>query len=114
MTFTHLQIRTGYSFYQSTVQIEPLVERAKEMKFDALALTDEAVLYGAISFYQACLQHGIKPIFGLTLSLYHEGDTVKCILLAKSNKGYKNLINISTNIQAYETYEVEELFEETE
>ena len=31
----------------------------------ALALTDHGVMYGAIPFYKACREHGIKPIIGM-------------------------------------------------
>lgn len=89
MSFTHLQIRSGYSFMESSVQIAPLIQRAKQLDFKALALTDEGVLYNAIPFYKACLAHGIKPIFGLTLTFMYENDEVEAIVLAKTNKGYE-------------------------
>ena len=50
MSFTHLQVKSGYSLMNSTITIPKLVERAHELNFDALALTDEGVLYGAIPF----------------------------------------------------------------
>lgn len=114
MTFTHLQVRSGYSFYKSSAQIESLVKRAKQLQFSSLALTDEAVLYGAIPFYNACRTNNIKPIFGLTLLVDHHDNITECILLAKSNEGYKNLIQISTNIQAYNKQTFSELFKPTE
>lgn len=102
MSFTHLQVRSGYSFYKSTMTVDKLVERAHELNYPSLALTDEGVLYGAISFYQACEKRQIKPIIGLIVDYVLDTETqetVPVILLAKNNQGYEQLIQISTNIQ---------------
>lgn len=102
MTFTHLQVRSGYSFYESTLTIEKLVKRAKQLNFRALALTDEAVLHGAISFIKICEAHDIKPIIGMIVNVKDESFTHPLVLLAKNNTGYKNLLRISTAIQLNE------------
>lgn len=100
MSFTHLQVRSGYSLMNSTITIEKLVKRASELQFEALALTDEHVLYGAISFYEACHKYGIKPIIGMVVYVINpEQEKEPCILLAKNNHGYQNLIKLSTYIQ---------------
>lgn len=110
MGFTHLQIRSGYSLYNSTIKIEQLVERAKKLGYDALSLTDEGVLYGAIPFYEACLKYRIKPIFGLFLNVTINNEKLDLIVLAKSNEGYKQLISISTHYEAYDERAAERLF----
>lgn len=100
MAFTHLQVRTGYSLFESTVTIHSLVERAKALQFSSLAITDEAVLYGVIPFYKACMEKGIKPIIGMTVKVpMEEGAMMPVVLLAKTNHGYKQLMKISTHIQ---------------
>src|SRR5690625_1880911 len=100
MTFTHLHVRSGFSLLDSTNTIDKLVERADELQFKALALTDEEVLYGAVSFYKKCLKHGIKPIIGMVVNLIHPDQSNEpCILLAKNNSGFQQLMKISTIIQ---------------
>lgn len=99
MSFTHLQIRSGYSLMKSTIQIEPLVQKAAELEFDALALTDEHVLYGVIPFYKACTEAGLKPIIGMTTVINNGENNFPCILLAKNEAGYQSLIKLSTSIQ---------------
>lgn len=99
MSFTHLSIRSGYSFFNSTIKIEQLVDRAKEYNFSSIALTDENVLYGAIPFYQACTKKGIKPLIGMIVQVQIDEEKIPCTFIAKSNVGYKNLIHLSTNIQ---------------
>lgn len=109
MSFTHLQVRSGYTLHKSTITIDQLVKKAKSLHFDTLALTDESVLYGAISFYQACQSHGIKPILGLIVHIDSpNGVNVPCILLAKSNRGYEQLMQISTYIQKQNKPQVEQ------
>src|SRR5690625_1650960 len=86
MTFTHLQVRTGYSFYHSTIHIDRLIERAKELNFKSLAITDENVLYGVIPFYKACKEAGIKPIIGMTTKIHlNPYGEQPVVLLAKDN-----------------------------
>src|SRR5690625_2429741 len=100
MSFTHLQVRSGYSFLDSTITIEKLIKKASEMNFQALALTDEEVLYGTIPFYKSCLKQNIKPLIGMTINLNHSVTEVEqCILLAKNNNGFQQLSQISTIIQ---------------
>ncbi|MBY7143856.1 DNA polymerase III subunit alpha [Virgibacillus sp. NKC19-3] len=114
MAYTHLQIRSGYSLMNSTITIEKLVEKAKELKLEALALTDEQVLYGVIPFYKACKSNGIEPIIGMIVHTMDDQEDIQtCVLLAKSNKGYRSLVKISTYIQRLKVTSVkaEELYD---
>src|SRR5690625_4110317 len=99
LSFTHLQVRSGYSFFHSTITIDKLVERAYELGFRSLALTDENVLYGAISFYNACKNRNIKPILGMVVSIQEDKDRFPIVLLAKNNEGYRQLMLLSSLIQ---------------
>src|SRR5699024_2493171 len=99
MSFTHLQVRSGYSLMESTITIDQLVKKASDLQFQSLALTDEHVLYGAIKFYKACLAYNIKPIIGMIITVINDDQNEEsCILLAKNNTGYKNLIRLSTRL----------------
>ncbi|WP_186578392.1 DNA polymerase III subunit alpha [Aquibacillus kalidii] len=103
MGYSHLQVRSGYSLMKSSVSIDKLVERAEELGFKSLALTDENVMYGAVSFYRACMQKKINPIIGLIVDMQiDESETEKVILYAKSNIGYQQLIKLSSHIQLQE------------
>src|SRR5690625_3163924 len=99
MSYTHLQVQSGYSLLESTITIEKLTKKASDLQYDALALTDHEVLYGVILFYKSCLKHGIKPIIGMTVQLLNmNNETEQCILLAKNNDGYRQLMKLSTLI----------------
>lgn len=100
MAFVHLHVRSGYSLLNSTAKISDLVKKASELQFDALALTDENVLYGAIPFYLECQKYGIKPIIGMIARVKLEGEAgYPVVLLAKNNSGYRHLMKISSAIQ---------------
>ncbi|PJH69428.1 hypothetical protein CVR96_26365, partial [Salmonella enterica subsp. enterica serovar Typhimurium] len=62
--------------------------------------TDEHVLFGAVSFYTACRQAGIKPIIGMTVHIAaDEEDSTSCVLLAKNNEGWQSLLKLSTELE---------------
>ncbi len=102
MSFVHLQVASAYSLLSSTVSINGLVHKAKELGYKALALTDKNMMYGAIPFYKACLKENIKPIIGLTADIANDkGETsYPLVLLVKNQIGYQNLLKISSAIGA--------------
>ena len=62
--FSHLHVHTEYSLLDGMCRIPRLVERARELGMDSLALTNHGVMYGAIEFYLTAKKAGIKPIIG--------------------------------------------------
>src|SRR4051812_1513523 len=106
MKFTHLHVHSHFSLLDGLSQIDPLLEQAKELGFDALALTDHGVMYGAIEFYNKALEQDIKPIIGFEayVAINNLGDKQAKVdddyyhltLLARNYEGYKNLIELTT------------------
>lgn len=104
--FVHLHTHTEYSLLDGANRIQPLVNKAVSMGMPALAITDHGVMSGAIEFYQACLDAGIKPIIGCEVYVAprkrtdrdprHDSSAFHLLLLAKNLTGYKNLIRLST------------------
>lgn len=103
-SFVHLHVHSEYSLLDGAARIHDLTERAAELGMSALALTDHGVMYGAIAFYKACKQRGIKPIIGCEVyftagSIKQKGNRQEqpiyhLILLAKNNTGYRNLMKL--------------------
>jgi len=102
--FVHLHVHSEYSLLDGAARIGDLVRRAAELGMDSLALTDHGVMYGAIPFYQACREHGIRPIIGCEV-YYTEGSIrnrgsrqeqpiYHLILLARNEQGYRNLMKL--------------------
>ena len=105
MAFTHLHVHTEYSLLDGSCKIKELVNRAKELNMDSLAITDHGVMYGVIDFYRAAKAAGIKPIIGCEIYVApgsrfdKESDAGEdryyhLVLLAENNTGYHNLMKI--------------------
>ncbi len=102
MAFCHLHLHTEYSLLDGACRIERVLDRAKEMGQDAMAITDHGVMYGVIDFYKAAKARGIKPIIGCEVyvaprtrfDMVHEFDweSRHLVLLCENETGYKNLI----------------------
>ena len=105
-TFVHLHNHTEYSLLDGASRIQAMVARAAELEMPAIALTDHGVMYGAIHFYKACKDAGIKPIVGCEVyvaprsRLLREGrvdrDPSHLTLLAADHQGYVNLMRLCT------------------
>ncbi len=105
-TFVHLHNHTEYSLLDGASRIPAMVARAAELGMPAIALTDHGVMYGAIHFYKACRDAGIKPIVGCEVyvaprsRLLREGrvdrDPNHLTLLAADHAGYVNLMRLCT------------------
>ena len=63
--FVHLNCHTQFSLLDSACRVSDLLKRAVELKFPALAMTDNGNLFGAIEFYTQAMKYGIKPIIGM-------------------------------------------------
>ncbi len=105
MSFVQLQVISTNTLMKSTLTIEDLVMNAKKQGYEALALTDHNVLFGVIEFYELAIEHGIKPLIGLTLDVQgyvNQEEYYPLILLAKNKAGYQELIELSTKYQLTE------------
>jgi DNA polymerase-3 subunit alpha len=102
--FVHLHLHSDYSLLDSSLQVKTAVKRAAKLGMPALALTDHAVLHGAINFYKACHAEGIKPIVGCEFYVAKDrleksrqaGSNHHLLLLAKDIEGYHNLARLSS------------------
>ena len=50
MDFTHLHVHTEYSLLDGSAKIKSLVKRAKELGYDSLAITDQALCMELLIF----------------------------------------------------------------
>ncbi|MGB9602174.1 MAG: PHP domain-containing protein, partial [Limisphaerales bacterium] len=106
--FVHLHLHTEYSLLDGACRLDRLVEKGRQLGFPAMAITDHGVLYGAIDFYKAAREKGIKPIIGCEMYVAPGSRFEKktaaggrdiyyhLVVLAKDHIGYKNLIKLST------------------
>jgi error-prone DNA polymerase len=110
--YVELHCHSYYSLLDGASSPEALVERAASLGYPALALTDHDGLYGAVRFWRAARERGLKPIIGAEVSVqipptgdsppraadpgraWEEsatGGADHLLLLAQDQRGYANL-----------------------
>jgi DNA polymerase-3 subunit alpha len=110
--FAHLHVHTEYSLLDGFSRTKKLVQQAKALGMQHLAITDHGAMYGAIEFYKECKAGGINPIIGIEAYLTEDmhdhskrysDDYHHLLLLAKNNTGYNNLMKLTTiaNTEGY-------------
>ncbi|MBL0927449.1 MAG: DNA polymerase III subunit alpha [Phycisphaerales bacterium] len=110
--FVHLHLHSEYSLLDGGNRVEALVARVKELGMTAVAVTDHGNLYGAMAFYHAAKEAGVKPILGVEAYVApgprqdrtHTGvmdGGYHLVLLAENLAGWKNLLKLCS--EAYLT-----------
>lgn len=104
--FVHLHNHSEYSLLDGLSKPSKMANRVKELGMDAIALTDHGGMYGALKFFLACKDAGIKPIIGVETYMAPrsrfdkeselDSDPFHIVLLAKNFQGYKNLLKLTT------------------
>jgi len=96
-SFIHLRCHSEYSVVDGVVRIKDYVNSAKSDAMPALGLTDISNLFGAVKFYRAARNQGIKAILGADVWLENSNkpqQPTRALLLVKSNAGYKLLCEL--------------------
>jgi DNA polymerase-3 subunit alpha len=104
--FAHLHVHSEYSLLDGAARLERLIQKAKELRFPAIALTDHGNLFGSVDFYEGCARAGVKPILGCELYVApgsrfersgqdgsYEGAS-HCTVLARTLTGWANLMKL--------------------
>ena len=92
--YVELRGHSWYSFGAGASSTADLVERAAELEYPALGLTDTSNLCGALEFSQQCRDAGVRPILGVDLTVRDpEGDGV-VTFIAETGDGYANLCRL--------------------
>jgi error-prone DNA polymerase len=96
--YAELHLHTNYSLLDGASHPEELIERASELGYRSLAITDHDNLFGAMVFARLCKEASIQPITGVELTL---ADDDQCLgrrhhltLLAANREGYGNLCRL--------------------
>lgn len=102
--FAHLHVHTQYSILDGASNIALLIDKAKSLGMESIAITDHGNMFGVKEFHSTATRKGIKPVIGCEIYVAkrsiaemtgkedRSGDHL--ILLAKNLAGYKNLIKL--------------------
>jgi DNA polymerase-3 subunit alpha len=111
--FTHLHLHTEYSLLDGACDVNKLVDRVAALGQKSVAMTDHGNIYGAVQFFSAAKEKGIKPILGCELYVCKnedhrapaQGDDYNHLLvLAENEEGYRNLIRITSEASLHGFY----------
>ena len=107
--FVHLHVHSEFSMLDGACRLDKLVDRALELEFPALAITDHGVMHGVIDFYQQAKAKNLKPIIGCEAYIAPTSRFERkansrtgkdgynhLLLLAENNTGYHNLVKLTT------------------
>ncbi|MCC6953878.1 MAG: DNA polymerase III subunit alpha [Deltaproteobacteria bacterium] len=104
--FVHLHLHTQYSVLDGANKLHNVIERAHSLGQPAIAVTDHGNMHGAVEFFLAAKETGIKPIIGceVYVSSGNRFDrtpraqggarTHHLTLLAQNREGYQNLCKL--------------------
>lgn len=113
MSFSHLHVHSEYSLLEASCRVKAIAKKAAEYQQPSVALTDYGNMFGAIEFYFACQEKGVKPLIGLEAYVAPNSRLDKkqdpnqryseialgpqrLVFLAQNLEGYQNLCKLST------------------
>ncbi|RYY57007.1 MAG: DNA polymerase III subunit alpha [Chitinophagaceae bacterium] len=114
MKFSHLHVHTQFSLLDGAASIQNLYKKAIADGMPALAISDHGNMFGAFEFVAEAYKHKnpdgslkVKPVVGcefyITANRHQKTFTKEVkdqrqhqILLAKNEKGYKNLVKLTS------------------
>ncbi len=91
--YAELHCLSNFTFRRGASHAEELVERAHELGYTALAITDECSLAGVVRAHMAAKKCGLKLIVGSEIR-FADGPSI--VLLATNRTGYGNLSELIT------------------
>ena len=109
--FVHLHVHTHYSLLDGNCQLEDLLDTTRAAGMNALALTDHGNMFGAVHFFKAAKERGIKPLLGMEAYIAegsrrekkriltedgHRKNTYHATLIERDEEGFANLVRLAS------------------
>lgn len=103
MRYVPLHVHTEYSLLDGAIRNKEYIEFAQKNGFEAAAITDHGVMYGAMELYRLGKSEQFKVLIGCEFYVLHGDITQKdsnnrelfhLVLIAKNNQGYQNLVKL--------------------
>ncbi|MDE0590328.1 DNA polymerase III subunit alpha [Halocynthiibacter sp. C4] len=102
--FVHLRLHTEYSLLEGAVPVKKLAGLCAANNMPAVAVTDTNSMFAALEFSVKTAGEGVQPILGCQVDVAYDpaqaGEKARApapvVLLAQSEKGYENLMRLSS------------------
>lgn len=105
-SFVHLHVHSEYSMLDGASRVTDLVRKVAADGQPGVAITDHGNMYGALEFFKAARDVGVKPIFGTEAYVAttgdrrdkatSSGDNHHLTVLAENRTGYRNLMYLAS------------------
>ncbi|MCU9939068.1 PHP domain-containing protein [Mycoplasmopsis felis] len=95
-----LHTNTEYSFLNSTIKVQDLLNESKKRNQKYITLTDYQNFYALQYYWEFLDEYNFIPIIGVEVDLR---ENFRVILIAKNNNGLKFLFKLITNVSQKET-----------
>ena len=107
-----LHVHTCFSLLDSTIKLEELVTRSKELGRKALCVTEHGNLYSSVELYKLCQKYGLKYLMGCEMYITPQHPSIKnkenkynhLVVIAKNEVGRLNLIKLVSEGNKYKYY----------
>ena len=96
--YAELRCRSSFSFLQGASSPDELVERAAELGYSALAVTDQDGVHGVVRAHEAAKKTSLHLVVGshVTVAEGKAEPSVPLVLLCRDGQGYRNLCRLLT------------------
>jgi error-prone DNA polymerase len=96
--YAELRCVSNFTFLRGASWPEELVERAKQLGYGAIALTDECTMAGMVRAHVAAKKAGIKLLVGSQFEV-RSGAPFSFVVIATNQHGYGNLCEFVSNLR---------------
>lgn len=102
LPYWSLHTHSRFSVNDALPFVSQIVERASQLGYPALGLTDHGSPSGAIQLYKGCRKFGIEPLPGIELYVVPDTEyatrksNMHLTVAAYSEAGYRNLMHLAT------------------
>ena len=104
---TVIEVDTEFSLLDGANRSSELAPYIKGLGMNSVACTEHGWMAGVVDFYKTCKKHNIKSLIGVEAYIsddedgleneHKTRDNMHCVLIAKNNQGYKDLLEAVSN-----------------
>ncbi|WP_462353928.1 PHP domain-containing protein [Alistipes timonensis] len=96
--FVNLGIHTPYELLNGSGALADWARKAQYLRHTALGICDRNTLAATLNLQKVCEDAGLRPIFGYTLTMEHEGERIDLKVYALSQQGLAGLLRIQKEV----------------
>lgn len=92
--YVNLGVHTPYELLNASGDISLWVKKARWLGHTALGICDRNTMGATLALQKECAKAGLRPVFGYSCTLVHEGEKVDVKIYCQTQRGLRNLLRI--------------------